>query len=367
MAAHVDDDPELELEKLPQDLHSLRARDAALDALASEIIERAARLAAAALEPADAAALAALGGAVLVTGAAGYLGAALCGALGLGVAHVGVDVVAGPAVRKRHDVADAAALRASAAGCAAVLHAAALHAPHASSRHADDFVRTNVEGTRNVLALGLPAVHTSTTSLTITPRVKRREQAGELVWLDHASADPTAAAAGDDAPRNKYGRTKLAAERLCVAAAADVVVLRTPRFFPEAPFEDGGDLPNFKANELLGRRAALVDLVDAHLRALARVRRCAAACSRSARRRRWPAASRRAPRRASATRGRGPRLFARRGWRLADAITRVYDPSAAMDALAWRPRVTFASVLRALDGEVVDEAAALEIVLRGAY
>ncbi|KAH8097769.1 hypothetical protein JL720_680 [Aureococcus anophagefferens] len=316
MAAHVDDDPELELEKLPQDLHSLRARDAALDALASEIIERAARLAAAALEPADAAALAALGGAVLVTGAAGYLGAALCGALGrLGVAHVGVDVVAGPAVRKRHDVADAAALRASAAGCAAVLHAAALHAPHASSRHADDFVRTNVEGTRNVLALGLPAVHTSTTSLTITPRVKRREQAGELVWLDHASADPTAAAAGDDAPRNKYGRTKLAAERLCVAAAADVVVLRTPRFFPEAPFEDGGDLPNFKANELLGRRAALL---------------------------------------------RPPRLAPR-------GRDHVYDPSAAMDALAWRPRVTFASVLRALDGEVVDEAAALEIVLRGAY
>jgi hypothetical protein len=49
MAAHVDD-PELEPGKLPQDLHSLRARDAALDALASENVERAARLAAAALD-----------------------------------------------------------------------------------------------------------------------------------------------------------------------------------------------------------------------------------------------------------------------------------------------------------------------------
>ena len=68
-----------------------------------------------------------------------------------------------------------------------------------------------------------------------------------------------------------------------------------------------------------------------------------------------------------ATWPRAEELFARRGWRLADAITRVYDPSAAMDALAWRPRVMFAPVLRALDGDVVDEAAALEVVLRGAY
>ena len=31
-------------------------------------------------------------------------------------------------------------------------------------------------------------------------------------------------------------------------------------------------LPNLKANELLGRRISLVDLIDAELRALARVR-----------------------------------------------------------------------------------------------
>ena len=53
-----------------------------------------------------------------------------------------------------------------------------------------------------------------------------------------------------------------------------------------------------------------------------------------------------------------------------------YDASDAMDALAWRPRVTFDSVLRALlespelpgeAGAGGDEAASLAVVLRGAY
>ena len=60
-----------------------------------------------------------------------------------------------------------------------------------------------------------------------------------------------------------------------------------------------------------------------------------------------------------------------------------YDASDAMDALAWRPRVTFDAVLRALEsaepggraaadgdgarGAPLDEAASLDIVLRGAY
>ena len=54
------------------------------------------------------------------------------------------------------------------------------------------------------------AVHTSTTSLTITERVKAAEKAGQLVWLDESSQRPDSmgASAYDpplDAPRNKYG------------------------------------------------------------------------------------------------------------------------------------------------------------------
>ena len=121
-------------------------------------------------------------------------------------------------------------------------------------------------------------VHTSTTSLTITPRAKRREASGELLWLDHTAVAPDGARAAseDDAPRNKYGRTKHAAERACVeaaAAGADVVILRAPRFFAEETLEPCAEpLASVKANELLGRRAALVDVVDAEPARRARVR-----------------------------------------------------------------------------------------------
>ena len=268
----------------PCDLHSLRQRDASLDALSAEIQHAAAtRAAADFLAKEDAGALLRLVGtkAVLVTGGAGYLGAALVLTLReLGVPVLGLDVVQAPTVDLVASVADSAALRGCGQACGAVLHTAALHATHASSWHTREFVSTNVGGAENALALGLPMVHTSTTSLTITARVKQREKAGELVWIDDASQrpdrrDPTVGAALD-APRNKYGITKLAAEQRCLAAAAtgaDVCILRAPRFFPEDTLEETElSLENTKVNELLGRRCALVDVVSAHLHALSRVR-----------------------------------------------------------------------------------------------
>ena len=175
----------------------------------------------------------------------------------------------------------------------------------------------------------------------------------------------------------------------------DVVILRAPRFFAEDTIEPTSEpLPSIKANELLGRRVALVDLIDAELRALARVRalrgRCLTICAPTPLDALEAKAGLSAA--AAATRVREKRpaaeaIFAARGWRLADVITRIYDPSAAMDALSWRPRVTFDSVLRVLaaggaeeedegtrsraDGESaeteIDEAVALEVVLHGAF
>ena len=399
-------DPELR-DVPPADLHSLRSRGRGLDSLAREVQESAARRASAELPAAEAEALRALPGAVLITGSAGYLGTALHLALRhLGVAVVGADVVASPAVESQIDISELAPLQQAAVGCAAVLHTAALHAPHAARWHVDDFIATNVRGTANVLELGLPVVHTSTTSLTITPRVKERESAGELIVLDEtAQREPSSTGGGagggtgggagggagsgagggaegdradgglatapsdadPDAPRNKYGRTKLEAERLCLAAAArgqDVCMLRAPRFFVEDEIEPtaiGAHSPplsaaNLKATELLGRRCALVDLVDAELRCLARAPRLrgrlftlaapvplavvnasshgVSAVEAAARvRTHWPEAS---------------ALFASQGWELPSAITRVYDASAAFRALDMRPRVTFEAVLRAI-------------------
>lgn len=386
------DASDLELRDGPkQDLHSLRARDNTLDELSDQIQRSAAvRASAAFKDTADMALLRRLlqDRPVLVTGSAGYLGLALHLTLRkLGVAVFGVDVVPGETVDSVADVADADAMRRCGQACGAVLHTAALHAPHAASWHAREFAATNVVGTTNVLALGLPTVHTSTTSLTITSRVKAREKAGELVWLDEHSQRPdvTTTRGGDgestgdaydeelDAPRNKYGRTKLEAEQRCLAAAtkpssAGVVVLRAPRFFPEDVLEESElQLANIKANELLGRRCALVDLVDAHLRALARIGLVRGAVLTVAAP--WPLTHRRdggssvtAARDAAVElRARYPRaelLFSRHGWRLPERVTRVYDCEAAVRALDWQPRVTFEALLRAMEEAEVDEAEA---------
>jgi len=373
------DDPELR-DGPRCDLHSLRARDPALDSLCDEIQRSAAtRAAAGFVDTPDMAALrkALCEKSVLLTGSAGYLGAALHMTLQkLGVAVVGVDVVPGATVDEVVDVADPDAIKRCGQPCGAVFHCAALHAPHALSWHAREFEAANVTGTANVLALGLPTVHTSTTSLTITPRVKAREKAGELVWLDESAQRPERAGADAydpplDAPRNKYGRTKAQGEQRCLAAArdgAEVVILRAPRFFPEDVIEETSlTLPNIKANELLGRRCALVDLIDAHLRALARVRDVRGAVFTLVAPwplERHPGTS--AHEVAALLRERHPhaeRLYARHGWRLPDAITRVYDSKAAIEALGWQPLVTFEALLRLMEQreqEGLDEPASLD-------
>ena len=245
-------DPELRPDRPRTDLHSLRAADPHLDALSSRIQLAAAAAAAASLRHDDAVTAALSGRRILVTGSAGYIGAALCLALGrLGAEAVGLDVAAGRhgTVNIKADVADAEAVRAAAEGCHGVLHVAARHAPHATHYHADEFVATNVTGTQNVLdaaaaAGGIPVVYTSTTSLTITNRVKSAEAAGALVWLDETAQPPAAplpATGADDAPRNKYGRSKLEGERRCAAAAAaglPCVIVRVARCFPEDVLPD---------------------------------------------------------------------------------------------------------------------------------
>ena len=72
-------------------------------------------------------------------------------------------------------VADLNIVKSAARNCNAVIHCAALHAPHASHHHSDEFTSVNVNGTRNILSLNLPTVFTSTTSHTITNDIKNRE------------------------------------------------------------------------------------------------------------------------------------------------------------------------------------------------
>ena len=260
------------------------------------------------------------------------------------------------------DVADYKQLSDVATTCSAVFHTAALHAPNASTHSISEFYSTNVVGTDNILQLGLPTVHTSTTSLTATPGVKSRIAHGEIAWLDESPSDfigePTDAA---NLPRNKYGRTKLLAEKLCARAVEekqmDCVVLRASRFFPEDGLENSSlSVPNIKANELLGRRVSLVDLLDAHVSALINIKAvCGVVATLVAP---WPWAWRHPKGDANSVaafvakeRSDAAELYAKQGWKMPEMISCVSDARNAVELLHWKPRFTWDSLLEVLRQE----------------
>jgi UDP-glucose 4-epimerase len=279
---------------------------------------------------------------ILLTGSSGRVGRAIAAHLVHGGHEVmGFDAAPGPATDIVADLRDDAALRSAMKSAEAVIHSAALHAPHVGQRPDAEFEAVNVQATRRLLAhcdefaIGT-LVYTSTTALyglAATPD----DAAG---WVTEGT---------EPRPRTVYHRSKLAAEALLRQAAERgrlrVTVLRMSRCFPEAA-------PRMAAYRL-HRGIDARDVASAHglaLRAGDRPWRCfvisgatpfrcedAAALKRDA-----PAViARRAPELAAA--------FAARGWALPPSIDRVYASAAAERELGWRPRFGCAEVLRQLD------------------
>jgi nucleoside-diphosphate-sugar epimerase len=293
---------------------------------------------------------------ILVTGSAGHLGEALMRTLlPLGHELVGIDTRESPFTTHRGSIADRDFVRRCMAGIDAVLHTATLHKPHVATHARQDFVDINIAGTLNLLEEAVAAsvsafVFTSTTS----------------VFGDALVPPPGAPAAWiteevRPIPKNIYGVTKAAAEDLCQLFQRNhrlpVIVLRTSRFFPEA--DDDPDKraafadANLKANEYLHRRVDLEDVVSAHLLAMDR------AAAIGFRRYIISAATPFAPEdmaglredAPAAVRRRVPQYeaeYARRGWRMAAGIDRVYVSRRAVDELGWRPRADFQRIVTLL-------------------
>jgi nucleoside-diphosphate-sugar epimerase len=236
---------------------------------------------------------------------------------------------------------DTGQLRDALAGVDAVVHTAALHAPHVGVRSEAEFERVNVRCTSDLVHLSVTAdirrfVFTSTTALygaAATPR-------GRAGWVTEDTVPE---------PRTIYHRTKLQAESLLEAAARrgelDVAVLRMSRCFPEpAPV---------MAAYRLHRGVDARDVADAHAAALE---------SRSGGFRRFiiSGATPFVPgdckelleSAAAALHRRAPELvaeFARRGWELPGSIDRVYCSYAAARELGWNPQYGFGEVLAEYD------------------
>jgi nucleoside-diphosphate-sugar epimerase len=294
---------------------------------------------------------------ILVTGSSGHLGEALMRSLRhQGRAAVGLDVLPSPFTDEVGSVADRSVVARAMRGVQTVLHTATLHKPHVGTHGREAFVETNVKGALILLEEAARArvenfVMTSTTSAFGDALVPAPGE--PAAWIDE-TVTPV--------PKNIYGVTKTAAEDLCRLfwrnERLPCVVLRTSRFFPEDdddPTARAAFAPdNLKANEFLHRRVAIEDVVDAHLLAAERAQAIGFGLyvisattpfrREDAQRLRTDAVA------LAAERATGWRdEYARRGWRMAASIDRVYDNALARSALGWRPKWDFQAVVARLE------------------
>jgi UDP-glucose 4-epimerase len=268
-----------------------------------------------------------------VTGSSGRVGSAIAAAASAAQWAVrGCDRVPGPWTTLVSDLRDPQARRVALAGVQAVVHVAALHAPHVGQVPGSEFRSINVDLTGTLLAEAAAAgagrfVYTSSTSVYGHALVP----ADRAVWVDEHLIPQ---------PRDIYDETKLAAEGLVLAAGIPAAVLRIARCFPEPlqvlarhRLHRGVGLADVAAAHLLALDQAQVtgvfniagpmlfeqgDAVSLYLQAPAVIRR-------------------RAPAAAAA--------FTQMGWRLPNRIDRVYDCRAASTALGYQPAEDVAGLL----------------------
>lgn len=281
---------------------------------------------------------------ILLTGTAGRIGRAIHVRLSPFYDVIGVDRSPASTVDIVGDITDRALLHRLCAKADAIVHTAALHAPHVGIIPDAEFERINVEATQSLIDVALlyrvpRIVFTSTTAL-YGASARATDSA---IWVDE-DTQPN--------PLTIYHRTKLAAEALLHKAAAEhnltIRILRMSRCFPESA-------PQMALYRLY-RGVDARDVADAHALALEdtasgcktyvisgttlfRKEDCAELWHDT------PAVLQRC----------APELvqdFAHRAWQLPARIDRVYDSARAQQELGWKPRFGYANVLALLDQDL---------------
>ncbi len=283
---------------------------------------------------------------ILITGTAGRVGRAIYIKLMREHEVVGMDRTPCSTADYLGDIRDEALLQQALNGVDAVIHTAALHAPHVELKPDDEFESINVKATEKLALMGSEQgikhfVFTSTTALyghASTPE-------GVAGWVDESLAPQ---------PKTIYHRSKIKAEK-CLEKISNVfnlpmTVLQMSRCFPEPA--------DLMAVYRLSRGVDARDVASAH---------AAAIKTRPAGFNRYiisgqtpfePAQCQQlfddAP---TVIQSVVPELvdaYNERGWSLPTSLDRVYDASKAQRELDWQPKHGFQSVLNMLDDEVAE-------------
>lgn len=165
---------------------------------------------------------------VLITGSSGRIGSSIASHLRYKHQIIGGDIKPGPFTTHYFDITDKASVFKLAGEVDAIIHVAALHAPHVLHSSEEQFQRINVHGTMHLLEACIKyrltrLVYTSTTSLYGNAMVAPER----AVWVAEDLVPQ---------PRDVYDRTKLTAETLCKEASGSslsCISLRMSRCFPE--------------------------------------------------------------------------------------------------------------------------------------
>lgn len=279
---------------------------------------------------------------ILLTGTAGRIGRAIYVRLSPFHDVIGLDKIPASTVDIVGDITDTALLSRLCEGVDAIVHTAALHAPHVGIMPDTEFEHINVGATERLIQCALvnnikQIVFTSTTAL--YGSASRLQ--GRAAWIDEQTLPQ---------PISIYHRTKLAAEDLFRAASESaglkVSIIRMSRCFPEpAPL---------MAWYRLSRGVDARDVAEAH--ALALERSVGGVCEtyivsgvtpfqKEDCEELWHDA-------VSVLKCRAPELvrdFIKRSWDLPEKIDRVYDSAKVQCELGWNPRFDYKNVLLLLD------------------